>query len=171
MFKADCAHHSIIRSIVNTDSVDGRGEAKALQWSRIRDGGVATFASPAKFAMEDSIFPHHTIAINGLQSALLDTFCVVSAIFVSMNENDAAVEEVRYPPANGIEKRRIQLAMLLPILVGQCPSFKQTRPRFGCSFLQNIVRAEELATARMHLEVHASSDEEYGGWPPRKLRL
>jgi hypothetical protein len=138
MPRADCAHHSIIRSIVNTDSVDICGEAKALQWSRIRDGGVATFTSPAKFAMEDSIFPHHNIAINGLQSALLDTCRVhVSANFVSMNENDAAAEETRYSPGNGIEKRRIRIAMLLPVLVGQCLSLKHICPRFDCSFEQS----------------------------------
>ena len=89
MRQADCAHHSIIRSIVNTNSVDVRGEAKAL---RLHCIGVATLASPAKFAMEDSVTSHINIAINGLQSALLDTSCFrVGALGLFQGKNDAIV--------------------------------------------------------------------------------
>jgi hypothetical protein len=51
-----CTHYNIIRSIVNTNPVEVGGVAKALQLHSFRDGGVATFARPAKFMIEDSIF-------------------------------------------------------------------------------------------------------------------
>lgn len=51
-----CTHHNIIRSMVNTNFVEVGGVAKALQLHCFRDGGVATFARPAKFMIEDSIF-------------------------------------------------------------------------------------------------------------------
>jgi hypothetical protein len=42
--------------MVNTNFVEVGGVAKALQLHCFRDGGVATFARPAKFMIEDSIF-------------------------------------------------------------------------------------------------------------------
>jgi hypothetical protein len=51
-----CTHYNIIRSIVNTNNVEVGGVAKALQLHCFRYGGVATFARPAKFMIEDSIF-------------------------------------------------------------------------------------------------------------------
>lgn len=61
---------------MNTNSVDVRGEAKALLLHCICDGEVAAFTSPAKIAMEDLALSNDNIAINGLRSALLATCCV-----------------------------------------------------------------------------------------------